>query len=222
MRGKRACGAIALEDSDNRPRVTLGWAYINGGQIDKGVAEIKKGIALNPNDAGVLARSGYALTYAGEFEQAIDNAERAMRINPFHPSYYYDVLGWAQYFLRQYDDALRTMANISKASPAQHRTLAAIYARLGQVDNARDHAKKILELDPEFALSRYGSSQLCTPPPGIEWTEHGKIQRTRIYPISGHGCNRFPGLGSKTEPGSNSCRFFENPRAELAVPGYHP
>lgn len=151
--------AIALDDSDNRPRIVLGWAYINKGDIEKGIAEIKKGVSLNPNDANVLARSGYALTYAGEFEQAMEQVKRAMRINPFHPGYYYDVLGWAQYFLGQYNDALRTMSHVTKPNMAQHRTLAAVYARLGQTDKAREHANQILELDPDFTLAGYAKTQ---------------------------------------------------------------
>jgi adenylate cyclase len=156
---KAGLQAIALDGSDNRPRIVLGWAYINGGQLDKGVAEINKGIKLNPNDAGVLARSGYALIYYGEFQQAVDQTERAMRINPFHPEYYFDVLAWAQYFLQRYDDALRTMNHVAEPNMAGHRTLAAIYARLGKLEKAQHHAKKVLELDPEFALSNYAKSQ---------------------------------------------------------------
>lgn len=127
--------AIALDDSDNRARTTLGWTYVYQGRIDEGVAEIGKAVSLNPNDAGVLARGGYALTYQGEFEKAIGQVEKAMRLNPFHADYYYDALGWAQYFLEQYDDALRTMARIAKPNAGHNRSLAAIYARLGQMDN---------------------------------------------------------------------------------------
>ena len=166
---KASLKAISLNDSDNRPYVVLGWAYINGGQYDKGVTELNKGISLNPNDAGVLARSGYAFTYYGEFEQAIDQAERAMRINPFHPGYYYDVLAWAQYFLQRYDDALRTMSQVSEPNMVGHRTLAAIYARLGKMERAQYHAKKILELDPDFILSNYAESQPFKFPEHLEF-----------------------------------------------------
>jgi adenylate cyclase len=166
---KASLKAISLDDSDNRPHVVLGWTYINGGQYDKGVAELNKGISLNPNDAGVLARSGYALTYYGNFEQAIDQVEQAMRINPFHPGYYYDVLAWAQYFLQRYDDALRTLSHVSEPHMSEHRTLAATYARLGNMDRAQYHAKMILELDPDFALSNYANSQPFKYPEHLEY-----------------------------------------------------
>jgi adenylate cyclase len=161
--------AISLDDGDNRPHVVLGWAYINNMEHDKGVAELNKGISLNPNDAGVLARSGYALTYYGEFQQALGQAERAMRINPFHPNYYYDVLAWAQYFLQRYDDALRTMSHIAEPNMAQHRTLAAVYARLGEMDKAQFHAEKILILDPEFSLSNHAKTLTFKNPEHLEF-----------------------------------------------------
>jgi len=79
------------------------------------------------------------------------------------------VLAWAQYFLQRYDDALRTMNHVTEPSVPEHRTLAAIYARLGKMDSAQFHAKKILELKPEFTLSTYGKSQPFKYPKHLEF-----------------------------------------------------
>lgn len=161
--------AIELDDKDNRPRVVLGWAYINAGELDKGIAEIRKGVSLNPNDANVLARSGYALTYYGEFQQAIDQVKRAMRINPFHPSYYYDVLAWAQYFLNQYDEALKTLENVPEPNIAHLLTLAAASARFGDSEKARAYGEAILQKDPDFNLDKYRDSRPFKYPEHIDF-----------------------------------------------------
>ena len=165
--------AIALDDSDNRARTTLGWTYVYQGRVDEGVTEIERAVRLNPNDAGVLARGGYALTYQGEFENAIDQVEKAMRLNPFHPDYYYDALGWAQYFLEQYNDALRTMTRIAKPNAGHNRSLAVIYARLGQMDKAQDHASKVVEQEPDFAISVIAKTQPFKDPGHLEFYLEG-------------------------------------------------
>jgi tetratricopeptide (TPR) repeat protein len=161
--------AIELDDKDNRPRVVLGWAYINAGELDKGIAEIKKGISLNPNDANVLARSGYALTYYGEFQQAIDQVKRAMRINPFHPSYYYDVLAWAQYFLKQYSEALKTLENVPEPNSSHLLTLAAVNARIGDLDKAQAYVQKIQKINPDFNLDKYREARPFKHPEHIDF-----------------------------------------------------
>ena len=153
-----ALKAIQLNDQDNRARNQLAWAYMHERRIDESVAEMEKAVKLNPNDAMVLANGGYALIYRGDFQKAVDQIQRAMRLNPFHPDYYYDALGWAYYFLKDYDAALHTTTRITKTNAGKHRLLAAIYVRLGQMENAQAHAKKVLELEPEFEVSTFAKT----------------------------------------------------------------
>ena len=165
--------AIDLNDQDNQARAALGWAFIHEGRIDEGVAEIEKAVALNPSDAMVLAQGGYALIFQGNFKKAVDQVQQAMRLNPFHSDEYYDVLGWALYFLEQYDAALRAEASITKPNAGNHRVLAAIYARLGQMDKAQAHAKRVLELQPDFAVSIFAKTMPFRDPRHLEFYLEG-------------------------------------------------
>jgi hypothetical protein len=47
---------------------------------------------------------------------------------------------------------LRTTSRISVPASGQHRLLAAIYVRLGDNEKAKEHAAKVMELEPDFEV----------------------------------------------------------------------
>lgn len=153
-----AIKAVALDNADYHTHQTLGWVYLYEKRFADAMAEFEEGLALNPSDAKSLAEDGYALIYLGEMDKAVEQVQKAMRHDPFHPDWYFDALGWAYYFLGRYEEALRTTSRIASPTAGQHRLLAAIYARLGEREKARLHAAKVLEAEPGFKVSIFAES----------------------------------------------------------------
>lgn len=147
-----ALKAVELDENDSKTHHNLGWAYLFEGQYGKALSELEKGQSLNPNDASILAENGYMLIYLGKIQEAADQIQRAIRLDPHHPDWYFDALGWAYFFLGKYEDALRTTSRISVPASGQHRLLAAIYVRLGDNEKAKEHAAKVMELEPDFEV----------------------------------------------------------------------
>jgi adenylate cyclase len=57
--------------------------------------------------------------------------------------------------LKQYSQALPLLRNyVSKGRWGGHAWLAATYARLGQLQDAREHVAEILRLQPDYTISR--------------------------------------------------------------------
>ena len=58
-------------------------------EYDKAIAEGERAVALNPGGTSVLVNYASSLNFAGRPEEAIPLFQKAIRLNPFGPSYLY-------------------------------------------------------------------------------------------------------------------------------------
>jgi tetratricopeptide (TPR) repeat protein len=96
----------------------------------------------------------------GRFDESIVLIKKAMRmVHPHYPTYQLVTLGWAQYFARQYEEAiamgeaLLELGGESLGGKREgHKLLAGTYAEIGQDEKARFHMTEVVRLDPSFSL----------------------------------------------------------------------
>ena len=148
---KSAQKAIALDPNDHKAHHELGWVYLFQKQHDEAMAELEKATAFNPNDADVWAYLGLALIYVGNPGEALETVKTAMRLSPFHPDLYWDLLAFAHYYNRQYEEAIKAAKRIPQPWAGVYRELAASYAQLNRMEEAHAAAAKVLELEPNFS-----------------------------------------------------------------------
>jgi adenylate cyclase len=141
-----------LDPDDYETHWALGIIYLHLRDFDLATAGYERALALNSNDADFLAEMAIALNYMGRPEQAIAQLKKAMRMNPRHPSWYLGVLGYAYYEVGQYEEALATLKKDKKPWFTTHRTLAAVYVRLGRLEEARAEVSKMFEKNPYYTL----------------------------------------------------------------------
>jgi adenylate cyclase len=141
-----------LDPDDYKTHWNLGFVYLYLREFDLAIVGYERALELNSNDADFLAQMASALTYLGRPEQAISQLKKAMRMNPRHPSWYWHVLGFAYYELGQYKEALATLKQDNKPWFTTHRTLAAVYVRLGRLEEARAEVPKMFEKNPDYTL----------------------------------------------------------------------
>jgi adenylate cyclase len=123
-------------------------------QHDEALAEFEMAIALNPNFSE--SRFGAALVFAGEFDRGVNVIEAHMRLDPFYPPSALGFLGLGHYMLKQYPEALaREKESISRSPKLvlARGVLAATYARLGRIEEARWEMADALRTGPKLALS---------------------------------------------------------------------
>jgi adenylate cyclase len=126
-------------------------------QHDDSIAAFERAMALNPNY--VDWRFGFALIYAGDAKRAIDVVQACMRLDPFYMAMATFVLAFAHYMLKQHLQALPLLRDYVAQVPTfrgGHGLLAATYARLGQMDEARAEVAQVLRLGPGFTISGAG------------------------------------------------------------------
>jgi adenylate cyclase len=133
----------------------LGKVYLWKKQHDKAIAELKKAIALSPNDADLLVGLGYILNWAGRPEEAIGLVKKAMRLNPRYPAFYLWDLGHAYFITGRYEEAIETLKRVLDRNPdfmPAHAFLAASYSEIGREKEARAEAAEIESLNPQASL----------------------------------------------------------------------
>jgi TolB-like protein len=74
--------ALALSPNDAEILVHAGAFYVSMGRTEAGLADIRKGIALDTLNPAAYKRLAYALTTAQQYSEALRNTDRAMQFAP--------------------------------------------------------------------------------------------------------------------------------------------
>jgi len=126
-----------------------------GEDIDAALALIDRALVLNPSFAFGWYWSGWLRLFAGQADLAIEHFETSMRLNPrgqrgFHLS----GIGHAHFVSHRFEDAVAALRVSLEEVPSftpTHRALAACYAHMGRLDEARATMKRLLALTPVIA-----------------------------------------------------------------------
>jgi adenylate cyclase len=98
--------SAALTDRKGNALEVLGYLYSMNKDYDKAVEVGEQAIALIPNGADALAWLAMSLNYAGRPEEALPLFQKAMRLNPIPPAYYYLNNGHSYSLLRRFEEAV--------------------------------------------------------------------------------------------------------------------
>ena len=145
--------AVEMAPDDARCRWILGNVYFCSGDVAAEEQHYLQAIALNPNDANALMTYGTVLVQLGRVEEGLDRIREAMRINPYHPEWYWIDLGSVLYVVHRYGDAIEALKRKPQPETWVLSRLAACYAQLGRMDEAAQAAAEILRLKPDFTIS---------------------------------------------------------------------
>ena len=149
-----ALKAFELAPDDYQSHAVLSYIYLHNRQFEKATTAVERAMELNPNDPGVITDAAQLLIYLGRPLEAASQIEYAMRLSPYHPQWYFGMLGWALYDAGKYEEALRAMKKLDKPRTWVHRQMAMTYVRLGQIDKAKEQIKIMLKAEPDFRISK--------------------------------------------------------------------
>jgi len=142
---------VARDDADVLTNVAQVLAYF-GEDIDASIALIDRALALNPSSARGWYRSGWLRLWAGQLDLAIQHCETSSRLSPReHRSNPFMAIGIAHFFAQRYEQAKTMLLQSLDERPTwapTYRFLAACYAHMGRLDDARETVRQLRAITP--------------------------------------------------------------------------
>jgi tetratricopeptide (TPR) repeat protein len=145
----------ALQVGENDPGILANAAFVLaclGEDIGAMMELVDRALALNPSFARGWYRSGILRALAGQHDLAIEHVETSLRLSPRERmGQPLTVLGAAYFFKRQFDEAaskLLLAIQDNPGLPGTYRFLAACYAHMGRLDDARAAVVRLRAITP--------------------------------------------------------------------------
>jgi adenylate cyclase len=154
--------ALALDDTYPGVYAALGAVQGIKGDLGRAIANQEKAIALGPNISVYHAILAENLDLAGRPDEAIALVKKAMRLEPTYPPWYLGTLADAYTSVGRYEDAVNAYEQLLERRPESAWGYAGLIVNhmwLGQEDQARGYAEKLMEIKPTFTLSSYAKQQ---------------------------------------------------------------
>jgi adenylate cyclase len=133
-------------------------AYL-GADYDLAINLAERAATLSPISAEVRGTAGVTALCCGLVDDGIRHTKEAMRLSPLDPETYHFCycIALAHLFAEQFDDAVLWCERAINENPnmiGAYRVLAASFAHLDRLDEARTVIQKVLPLQPNSTLER--------------------------------------------------------------------
>jgi len=142
---------VARDDPSTLANASLALAYF-GEDIGAMVGLIDHALALNPSYARGWYVSGILRWFAGEADIAIEHIEASIRLSPgARIGMAVSAIGAAHFLSRRFDQALPKLLLAIQENPdypVSYRYLAACYAQMGRLDEAREIVVRLRAITP--------------------------------------------------------------------------
>ncbi|NNK95399.1 MAG: hypothetical protein HKP41_13700 [Desulfobacterales bacterium] len=145
----------------------LGWVYARFfKQFDKGLEYAEKGLALNSNNSRALTNLGLTLWVLGRCEDAINQIDKALRISPIPSANILMSAAFAYRDCQRYNECIALAQKAVELSPdsiISHSALTSCYALSDRKEEAKNQAKELLRINPNFKARDFSKIYPHTP-----------------------------------------------------------
>jgi DNA-binding SARP family transcriptional activator/Tfp pilus assembly protein PilF len=163
--------AVELDESEGMAHYALGGAYYYRKEYELANLQIERGVQANPLDYHLLCSKGWFLIFSGHRAEGQACLADAMCSVPLTPDNCLFSTGVAEFIAERYEDALIAFGRMSTNSLFKLGWLAACYAQLDRMEEAKAVSRDFLDLaavefppdrGPELPRwQRFWSNQLC-------------------------------------------------------------
>lgn len=163
--------ALVLDETLAGAHAVLSWVCVWRRLYAQALVAAERAVALDPNDADSCSFVAQTLNLAGRPHDALQLAEKAMRLNPHYPAQYISTLGWAYLLVGQYEKAIAPLKKAIALNPdwgPPHVFLAISYSELDRQEEAEAEAAEIMRIAPNFTMELVRQRLPYRDPTGLE------------------------------------------------------
>ena len=126
--------------------------------LDTALFHHKKAIDICPSDTYHISRYTILLCYMGEFENALEEIKKAMRIDPFCTDLIHEAAGLCYYCLKMYEEAILEFKKIKVDTRNSLFYLAASFNKLKNKEKSNEYLNKATQ-NGKISINKFLSSQ---------------------------------------------------------------
>jgi len=113
------------------------------------------GLAENPNDELLQIEYGRYLFYVDRPEEGLRSIDEAMRLNPLHPDWFWNIQGRCLHLLGRHAEALAAFRRIAAPAFYHYAYMAACHHALGENSPAKVMKARLFEKKPDFDVAQF-------------------------------------------------------------------
>ena len=162
---------VKLGRDDYYTHWTLATFYMEVKDMEGAHREYEIALGLNSNDADLLAGFGDLLSFEGKPSEAIAQIERAKKLNPIFPEWYYWSLALAQFQAREYEEAVKTLESMSSLPNEAYLMLVISKAKLGKPIPLHEVIAQLKTVDPDWTTEHLDRMPFAKPEDHAHWQQ---------------------------------------------------
>jgi len=149
--------AVEIDPDSPQAYYALGYVHLFRKEYKEAAEAVERSIRLAPNYADGYGLLAFINNHLGRAEEAIKLITKAMELNPHYTFDYPWNLGWANYTLKRYPQAIEALKKALERNDNINLAriyLAASYMALGQRENAEWEIEQIRIGAPDMTISQ--------------------------------------------------------------------
>ena len=147
--------ALALDSRDSRAHCAMAVASLLARNHDQAASHFQAGLAANPNDDLLLIEYGRYLMYVDRPEDGLRRVREAMRLNPLHPDWFWNIQGRCLHLLGRHAEALDAFRRIASPAFYHFAYMSACHHALGETEAAEATKARLFAAKPDFEIGRF-------------------------------------------------------------------
>jgi adenylate cyclase len=163
--------ALELGDTTGFANMALALVHLARHEYELAMAQATEGVTARPSCNGAYAIKSSVLNYLGRPREAIEFAQYAVRLTPVYPAEFPAILASAYHDSDRHSEAIaaaRSSLQLRENDIDPLLVLAASNVAQGNLEQAREAADRVRDIDPAFKLCEYAATQPYRNPDDLE------------------------------------------------------
>jgi DNA-binding SARP family transcriptional activator len=149
--------AVALDERETKGHCALGITRMMARDHARANQHFETGLRYNGNDDLLVLEYGRFLMYDDRPEEGLRRVGEAMRLNPFHPNWYWNIHGRCLHTLGRFEEAIRSFERVVNPPFWTLLYLASCHAMIGNAAKAGEFRLRLMASRPDFSLAKFGT-----------------------------------------------------------------